>query len=178
MPLSALWLGRLSLFLSMSSPGTQQVRSCPRLYECPSVFVLFLALANFAPHFFDNGVGSTNGNMALFSLPEDTPVGEEPLHQRPPGRERFGFLGRWDGTRDSSEPVETPSSRPHVLPGAPCLYVGFPGGGKDRKEGRGCRGNLSRTRPGAQGAEGLETSAPGLAALPAQQEGTAGPALP
>uniref|UniRef100_A0A452UF52 Cadherin-related family member 1 n=1 Tax=Ursus maritimus TaxID=29073 RepID=A0A452UF52_URSMA len=31
--------------------------------------------ANFAPHFFDNGVGSTNGNMALFSLPEDTPVG-------------------------------------------------------------------------------------------------------
>ncbi|KAK2497201.1 hypothetical protein MC885_006808 [Smutsia gigantea] len=37
--------------------------------------VLFLAQANFAPHFFDNGVGSTNGNMALFSLPEDTPVG-------------------------------------------------------------------------------------------------------
>uniref|UniRef100_A0A2K6FDZ7 Cadherin-related family member 1 n=1 Tax=Propithecus coquereli TaxID=379532 RepID=A0A2K6FDZ7_PROCO len=31
--------------------------------------------ANFAPYFFDNGVGSTNGNMALFSLPEDTPVG-------------------------------------------------------------------------------------------------------
>ncbi|XP_017503159.3 cadherin-related family member 1 isoform X1 [Manis javanica] len=39
--------------------------------------LLFLCLtqANFAPHFFDNGVGSTNGNMALFSLPEDTPVG-------------------------------------------------------------------------------------------------------
>ncbi|XP_051689013.2 cadherin-related family member 1 isoform X1 [Oryctolagus cuniculus] len=36
---------------------------------------LSLAQANFAPHFFDNGVGSTNGNMALFSLPEDTPVG-------------------------------------------------------------------------------------------------------
>nr|XP_020040624.1 cadherin-related family member 1 isoform X1 [Castor canadensis] len=34
-----------------------------------------LAQANFAPHFFDNGVGSTSGNMALFSLPEDTPVG-------------------------------------------------------------------------------------------------------
>ncbi|KAM5139749.1 cadherin-related family member 1 [Callospermophilus lateralis] len=34
-----------------------------------------LVQANFAPHFFDNGVGSTNGNMALFSLPEDTPVG-------------------------------------------------------------------------------------------------------
>ncbi|XP_032987221.1 cadherin-related family member 1 isoform X4 [Rhinolophus ferrumequinum] len=36
---------------------------------------LCLAQVNFAPHFFDNGVGSTNGNMALFSLPEDTPVG-------------------------------------------------------------------------------------------------------
>uniref|UniRef100_A0A8C5V5K2 Cadherin-related family member 1 n=1 Tax=Microcebus murinus TaxID=30608 RepID=A0A8C5V5K2_MICMU len=36
---------------------------------------LCLAQANFAPYFFDNGVGSTNGNMALFSLPEDTPVG-------------------------------------------------------------------------------------------------------
>ncbi|EHB07411.1 Protocadherin-21 [Heterocephalus glaber] len=34
-----------------------------------------LAQANFAPHFFDNGAGSSNGNMALFSLPEDTPVG-------------------------------------------------------------------------------------------------------
>ncbi|XP_007952424.1 cadherin-related family member 1 [Orycteropus afer afer] len=36
---------------------------------------LCLAQANFAPHFFDNGVGSTHGNMALFSLPEDTAVG-------------------------------------------------------------------------------------------------------
>lgn len=43
----------------------------------PFVFILFLAQANFAPHFFDNGVGSTNGNMALFSLPEDTPVGKK-----------------------------------------------------------------------------------------------------
>ncbi|XP_065775987.1 cadherin-related family member 1 isoform X2 [Muntiacus reevesi] len=42
-----------------------------------AVWMLFLSLAqaNFAPHFFDNGAGSTNGNMALFSLPEDTPVG-------------------------------------------------------------------------------------------------------
>ncbi|XP_062070252.1 cadherin-related family member 1 isoform X2 [Lepus europaeus] len=39
------------------------------------LLLLSLAQANFAPHFFDNGVGSTNGNMALFSLPEDTPVG-------------------------------------------------------------------------------------------------------
>ncbi|XP_051837919.1 cadherin-related family member 1 [Antechinus flavipes] len=34
-----------------------------------------LAQANFAPYFFDNGASSTNGNMALFSLSEDTPVG-------------------------------------------------------------------------------------------------------
>uniref|UniRef100_A0A8C2PL83 Cadherin-related family member 1 n=1 Tax=Capra hircus TaxID=9925 RepID=A0A8C2PL83_CAPHI len=42
-----------------------------------ALWMLFLSLAqaNFAPHFFDNGAGSTNGNMALFSLPEDTPVG-------------------------------------------------------------------------------------------------------
>lgn len=36
------------------------------------------AKVNLAPHFFDNGAGSSDGNMALFSLPEDTPVGEEP----------------------------------------------------------------------------------------------------
>ena len=45
--------------------------------------IFFLAQANFAPHFFDNGVGSTNGNMALFSLSEDTPVGEEPWDPSP-----------------------------------------------------------------------------------------------
>lgn len=50
-----------------------------RVSGCPFVLSVFsLAQVNFAPHFFDNGVGSTNGNMALFSLPEDTPVGEEP----------------------------------------------------------------------------------------------------
>ncbi|XP_075697862.1 cadherin-related family member 1 [Rhinoderma darwinii] len=30
---------------------------------------------NFAPYFFENGPGSSNGNMALLSLSEDTPVG-------------------------------------------------------------------------------------------------------
>uniref|UniRef100_A0A8C2PJT5 Cadherin-related family member 1 n=1 Tax=Capra hircus TaxID=9925 RepID=A0A8C2PJT5_CAPHI len=47
----------------------------PRWCACPLFWALSLAQANFAPHFFDNGAGSTNGNMALFSLPEDTPVG-------------------------------------------------------------------------------------------------------
>ncbi|XP_029466511.1 cadherin-related family member 1 [Rhinatrema bivittatum] len=30
---------------------------------------------NYAPYFFDNGASSTNGNMALLSIPEDTPTG-------------------------------------------------------------------------------------------------------
>uniref|UniRef100_A0A8B9QG42 Photoreceptor cadherin n=1 Tax=Apteryx owenii TaxID=8824 RepID=A0A8B9QG42_APTOW len=32
-------------------------------------------IANYAPYFFDNGDRSTNGNMALLSLSEDTPIG-------------------------------------------------------------------------------------------------------
>ncbi|XP_077586256.1 cadherin-related family member 1a isoform X1 [Stigmatopora nigra] len=34
-----------------------------------------LAQADFAPYFFDNGPYSSHGNMALFSLSEDTPIG-------------------------------------------------------------------------------------------------------
>ncbi|XP_033617592.1 cadherin-related family member 1 isoform X2 [Fukomys damarensis] len=47
----------------------------PRAAAILGLLRFCLAQANFAPHFFDNGAGSTNGNMALFSLPEDTPVG-------------------------------------------------------------------------------------------------------
>ncbi|XP_057704982.1 cadherin-related family member 1 isoform X2 [Corythoichthys intestinalis] len=36
-----------------------------------------LAQADFAPYFFDNGPYSSHGNMALFSLSEDTPVGTQ-----------------------------------------------------------------------------------------------------
>lgn len=32
--------------------------------------------SDYAPYFYDNGPSSTNGNMALFSISEDTPVGE------------------------------------------------------------------------------------------------------
>ncbi|KPP74746.1 cadherin-related family member 1-like [Scleropages formosus] len=35
------------------------------------------AQADYAPHFFDNGPSSGNGNMALFSLSEDTPAGTQ-----------------------------------------------------------------------------------------------------
>ncbi len=34
------------------------------------------AQADFAPYFYDNGPYSHNGNLALFSLSEDTAVGE------------------------------------------------------------------------------------------------------
>uniref|UniRef100_A0A3P8UW18 Cadherin-related family member 1 n=1 Tax=Cynoglossus semilaevis TaxID=244447 RepID=A0A3P8UW18_CYNSE len=37
----------------------------------------FSAQADFAPYFFDNGPYSHNGNLALFSLSEDTPVGTQ-----------------------------------------------------------------------------------------------------
>ncbi|XP_006148770.1 cadherin-related family member 1 [Tupaia chinensis] len=47
----------------------------PRAALALGLLCLCLAQANFAPYFFDNGVGSSSGNMALFSLPEDTPVG-------------------------------------------------------------------------------------------------------
>uniref|UniRef100_A0A8C4I8U9 Photoreceptor cadherin n=1 Tax=Dicentrarchus labrax TaxID=13489 RepID=A0A8C4I8U9_DICLA len=43
--------------------------------------LLFLLLLHFtldyAPYFYDNGPSSTNGNMALFSISEDTPVGTQ-----------------------------------------------------------------------------------------------------
>ncbi|CAJ1080272.1 cadherin-related family member 1 [Xyrichtys novacula] len=46
--------------------------------------LLFLLLIHFtsgktdyAPYFYDNGPSSTNGNMALFSISEDTPVGTQ-----------------------------------------------------------------------------------------------------
>lgn len=32
--------------------------------------------SDYAPYFYDNGPSSTDGNMALFSISEDTPVGE------------------------------------------------------------------------------------------------------
>ncbi|KAM9216367.1 cadherin-related family member 1 isoform 1-T1 [Dugong dugon] len=51
------------------------MRRVPRAALVLGLLRLCLAQANFAPYFFDNGVGSTHGNMALFSLPEDTPVG-------------------------------------------------------------------------------------------------------
>ncbi|XP_012887519.1 PREDICTED: cadherin-related family member 1 [Dipodomys ordii] len=51
------------------------MRREPRAALALGLLHFCLAQPNFAPHFFDNGLGSTSGNMALFSLPEDTPVG-------------------------------------------------------------------------------------------------------
>ncbi|KAL6094881.1 cdhr1 [Pungitius sinensis] len=43
------------------------------------VLLLHLSLgqSDYAPYFYDNGPNSTNGNMALFSISEDTPVGTQ-----------------------------------------------------------------------------------------------------
>uniref|UniRef100_A0A7N8WIC4 Photoreceptor cadherin n=1 Tax=Mastacembelus armatus TaxID=205130 RepID=A0A7N8WIC4_9TELE len=42
-----------------------------------SLISLFTAQADFAPYFYDNGPYSQNGNLALFSLSEDMPVGTQ-----------------------------------------------------------------------------------------------------
>uniref|UniRef100_A0A8B9K7A1 Photoreceptor cadherin n=1 Tax=Astyanax mexicanus TaxID=7994 RepID=A0A8B9K7A1_ASTMX len=39
--------------------------------------LLLCRQSDFAPYFYDNGPSSTNGNMALFSISEDTPVGTQ-----------------------------------------------------------------------------------------------------
>lgn len=36
---------------------------------------MFTAESDYAPYFYDNGPQSNNGNLALFSLSEDTPKG-------------------------------------------------------------------------------------------------------
>uniref|UniRef100_A0A3Q0T3N3 Photoreceptor cadherin n=1 Tax=Amphilophus citrinellus TaxID=61819 RepID=A0A3Q0T3N3_AMPCI len=45
------------------------------------MFILFFfyhkGQSDYAPYFYDNGPSSTNGNMALFSISEDTPVGTQ-----------------------------------------------------------------------------------------------------
>ncbi|KAM9809158.1 cadherin-related family member 1a isoform 2-T2 [Syngnathus typhle] len=51
-----------------------------KILHLPLLFAFWhvcLAQADFAPYFFDNGPYSNNGNMALFSLSEDTPVGTQ-----------------------------------------------------------------------------------------------------
>ncbi|KAM8859115.1 cadherin-related family member 1a isoform 2-T2 [Spinachia spinachia] len=51
-----------------------------RILHLPLLFVFVhpcLAHADFAPHFYDNGPYIYNGNMALFSLSEDTAVGTQ-----------------------------------------------------------------------------------------------------
>ncbi|GCC26503.1 hypothetical protein chiPu_0004920 [Chiloscyllium punctatum] len=40
-----------------------------------AVTYISLLLADYAPYFYDNAPNSTNGNMAMLSIPEDTPIG-------------------------------------------------------------------------------------------------------
>lgn len=54
-------------------------KKTPVSKRCLSNFVslsFFVAQADFAPYFYDNGPYSQNGNLALFSLSEDTTVGK------------------------------------------------------------------------------------------------------
>ncbi|KAJ8365698.1 hypothetical protein SKAU_G00145290 [Synaphobranchus kaupii] len=44
---------------------------------CLALVQVCFARGDYAPHFFDNGPSSVSGNMALFSLSEDTPVGTQ-----------------------------------------------------------------------------------------------------
>lgn len=55
------------------------------------------AQADFAPYFYDNGPYSHNGNLALFSLSEDTAVGEINLWYA-------GYLV-WTGSRLVEQPI-------------------------------------------------------------------------
>ncbi|MEQ2282861.1 Cadherin- member 1 [Ameca splendens] len=51
-----------------------------KISNLPLLFVFVqacFAQADFAPYFYDNGPHSNNGNLALFSLSEDTPVGTQ-----------------------------------------------------------------------------------------------------
>ncbi|KAJ6650402.1 hypothetical protein lerEdw1_009434, partial [Lerista edwardsae] len=64
----------------------------------PSLFLnlvhVCLVQANYAPYFFDNGASSTNGNMALLSLSEDTAVGQydNVIYQFEKCRDLFGIV--------------------------------------------------------------------------------------
>ncbi|XP_035027697.1 cadherin-related family member 1 isoform X1 [Hippoglossus stenolepis] len=51
-----------------------------KILHLPQLFVFVhacFAQADFAPYFYDNGPYSNNGNLALFSLSEDTPIGTQ-----------------------------------------------------------------------------------------------------
>lgn len=73
-------------------------------------FFLSSAQADFAPYFYDKGPYSHNGNLALFSLSEDTPVGEIDLR-------RAGRLGQ-TANRLVPQPINKMKSS-----GCQCLRV-------------------------------------------------------
>lgn len=53
--------------------------SYSRHLQCSNFLVKYfphLGRSDYAPYFYDNGPSSKNGNMALFSISEDTAVGK------------------------------------------------------------------------------------------------------
>lgn len=59
------------LLITLLKDGLMKLKSLIYVF-----WSLFSAQADFAPYFYDNGPYSQNGNLALFSLSEDTAVGE------------------------------------------------------------------------------------------------------
>lgn len=55
--------------------NAQSVRCICMLFDAELEVSVFSGKSDFAPYFYDNGPGSRNGNMALFSIAEDTSVG-------------------------------------------------------------------------------------------------------
>uniref|UniRef100_A0A673VRK5 Cadherin related family member 1 n=1 Tax=Salmo trutta TaxID=8032 RepID=A0A673VRK5_SALTR len=49
----------------------------PPIHHDQPTYFHFWQMSDYAPYFYDNGPSSTNGNMALFSISEDTPVGTQ-----------------------------------------------------------------------------------------------------
>uniref|UniRef100_A0A8C6TZP6 Cadherin-related family member 1 n=1 Tax=Neogobius melanostomus TaxID=47308 RepID=A0A8C6TZP6_9GOBI len=57
------------------SPSAHKWRLCHVVLTFDQCNVRLTGQSDYAPYFYDNGPSSTNGNMALFSISEDTPVG-------------------------------------------------------------------------------------------------------
>lgn len=63
------------------------------------MFICFKGQSDYAPYFYDDGPGSTSGNMALFSISEDTPVGECHVQCNDDFNNCVGPVERWTSVR-------------------------------------------------------------------------------
>lgn len=74
-------------------------RWCSSLKQFKPLFHNFLFFhtgqSDYAPYFYDNGPNSTNGNMALFSISEDTPVGKSHMCSNNDFNHQTCFVSVW-----------------------------------------------------------------------------------